>query len=82
MAIGVWSFCQEVEKKFSWHSLPASWEGPAFELMRNLPASRTDLRDASRTCDQMNPATKSTSSDLTSLSDFCLPVSGLKPSSS
>ena len=35
--MGVWSFCQEVEKKFWSHFSPASWDGPALELIRNLP---------------------------------------------
>ena len=60
MAIGVWSFCQEMLKKFLLQPLPASCDGPALALIRILPASSTVLADASRTWDQMYPVTMST----------------------
>ena len=52
-AIGIWSFCQEVEKKFSWHCLPAMGDAPALALIINLPEPSADLREAISTWDQM-----------------------------
>ena len=55
IASGVWSFCQEVEKKSSLHCLPASWCGPALVPIMNVPASVTVGATASMTFDQMMP---------------------------
>jgi hypothetical protein len=53
MACGVWSFCQEMLKKFSWQFSPANWFGPALAEIRILPASSTERAEARSTFDQM-----------------------------
>ena len=53
IAFGVWSFCQEVEKKNGEHSSPAICEGPALALIRKVCKSTTGLSEASSTFDQM-----------------------------
>ena len=53
IACGVWSFCQEVEKKNGEHSLPAICEGPALALIRKVCESTTGFSDASSTFDQI-----------------------------
>jgi hypothetical protein len=77
IASDVWSFCHEVEKKRSLHSLPASWCGPALVLIMILPASVTVGDTASSTFDQITPATKSTWCFFSISSASCLPTSGL-----
>ncbi|MNC91702.1 hypothetical protein D3C83_80100 [compost metagenome] len=54
IAIGVWSFCHEVEKKFLLQSSPAICDGPALDEIRMVsPSSVTVLSEASSTFDQI-----------------------------
>ena len=53
IACGVWSFCQEVEKKNGEHCSPAICEGPALALIRKVWESITGLSEASSTFDQI-----------------------------
>ena len=81
MASGVWSFCQDVVKKSSWHFLPASSCGPALVPTMSVPAPVTVGATASMTFDQMMPPTKCTWCFLSISSASCLPTSGLRWSS-
>jgi len=53
IACGVWSFCQEVEKKKGEHSSPATCEGPAFALIRNVRESTAGLSEAATRSNQI-----------------------------
>ena len=81
MASGVWSFCHEVAKKSSWHCLPANSWAPALVSIMNVPLPVTVGATASRTLDQITPATKLTRCFLSISSATCLPTSGLAWSS-
>src|ERR1700730_9552748 len=50
---GVWSFCQEVEKKYGEHNSPAICDGPALALIMMVFESSAGLSDARSTFDQI-----------------------------
>jgi hypothetical protein len=53
IACGVWSFCQDVEKKNGEQPSPASWCGPALALIRKVFESRAGFTEARSTLDQI-----------------------------
>jgi hypothetical protein len=78
MASGVSSFCQDVVKKYSLHSLPASSWGPALVPIMNTFSRVTVGATASITFDQMMPDTKCTLCFFSISSASCLPTSGFR----
>ena len=78
IASGVWSFCQDIETKFLWQLLPASGDGPAFELISNVSARVTCLWIAIIRFDHIIPPITSTFSLLINLFANCLATSGLR----
>jgi hypothetical protein len=82
IAWGTWSPCHDDEKNHGEQSSPAICDGPAFALIRKVLESTADFIEANRMWDIMYPVRKSTFSDSISLSVFCFPSSGFKPSSS